>query len=992
MALHLRLLVTQGECQVSFKDTNTLLATTPLAILPSLDMLCDSPYIHGQALYAALGNEQLQTLLNQDTDGVLLLHCDEAASVIPWEYAATSEQRFVCCDYGMLRIVEGRPHSGGIVPQQLFVLCADPLIYDEDSFEGDQLPESPLEFTDELVSLKDAFLKSKTSISPQRLPPTIESLREALTTGSALVYFSGHGSAAQQEEKTASSQLWFEDACGHVAPLSDRDLLRYVPRGSLDTVLLNTSCSANVARACVVDGVRLAVGRHDQRDRQNARQIIPTFCRWLYGLNQNIAEAARQARIEIASEEPCAAGLMAVYVQEHTWQSLELPSGTPTIQLELPQTVSLPDAIRIPPVTGLLGRNKELVQIANAFEEDAPVVIIGGPGGMGKTALAAGFVERFGWRFPRVVGTSFAEASFDLARVCRELLEHFGSQQETRKLLSQDASTAEVIDRLQERKQKLEEKQAMLGIAADPSIEIEIQNIDEELAKNGNLDLQTQQAEQLQELLLQTVQHGDLIVCDSFERVLNSSQAFSQTVQAIKDLLLLLLERGARLLLTSRAHRSALPGEVLVPGNGLTGLAADAATTLFLEHSTRARGLPELTSTLLAQHVAEVTEGYPLVVMLLASSFDTSGDVPEHFLDSWTQHVAQSPNAAFAAAVEFSLSTLSQEQQEQLLKLAILPYPFVAEASVFLWGLMHDDSGVPNEQALEAARNTLAVFVERSLLQVNSFFPVEVRSEELLTSSSDEEDTENETKTNNEAGDEDSSDDSDIDASSSDSLTDRPESYRFHVALRQELLKRTANFNLQKERAAYAVWLARYALTMISQSPEIAQLVYQNLPILDAAAIHLNGDERLWHIQRVAWLRQQFGNLAKARTDLEETLKNIVEPSLVRCALQDTLADIYRAQDAYDLALRMYEDNKATYETLNYPARKAATLKDIASTYRDQEAFDDALRLYQESLTLYEALNDQDAKANVLYEMAYIYRVQGKMDEAMRMYIQSASS
>jgi hypothetical protein len=46
----------------------------------------------------------------------------------------------------------------------------------------------------------------------------------------------------------------------------------------------------------------------------------------------------------------------------------------------------------------LLGRNRALYDLARLYSAGKHVVTIAGTGGIGKTALAASFAERFAWR------------------------------------------------------------------------------------------------------------------------------------------------------------------------------------------------------------------------------------------------------------------------------------------------------------------------------------------------------------------------------------------------------------------------------------------------------------------------------------------------------------------------------------------------------------------------------------------------------------------
>lgn len=168
------------------------------------------------------------------------------------------------------------------------------------------------------------------------------------------------------------------------------------------------------------DGVPLALGmQHDFPDALSD-ELAAAFYRYLASGN-DVAEAVRQARLSLAEAHPAMMGLLVAYTCQdaQAWSALPLPVGRPDCDLTLPARLNLPENVA-PPVGGLLGRNHELAALARALGE-GPVATVVGAGGIGKTTLAAAFARRFGWRFRRVVGVSFAGAPVDEVRVCREL-------------------------------------------------------------------------------------------------------------------------------------------------------------------------------------------------------------------------------------------------------------------------------------------------------------------------------------------------------------------------------------------------------------------------------------------------------------------------------------------------------------------------------------------------------------------------------------------
>lgn len=169
------------------------------------------------------------------------------------------------------------------------------------------------------------------------------------------------------------------------------------------------------------------------------------------------------------------------------------------------------------------------------------------------------------------------------------------------------------------------------------------------------------------------------MIFDNYESVLTPDPGV-ETSAAVTRLPWLALDKGARLLLTSRVRPAGLPPDL----KGMKGLANNAAADLFLYHSPKARqGQDMATRRWIAEQVAEATEGYPLAVLLLAAAYDAYHLDPRRFLAEWPRMLAEVQartldprHARFAVAVEFSLRPLTPEEGERLLALARLDFPF----------------------------------------------------------------------------------------------------------------------------------------------------------------------------------------------------------------------------------------------------------------------------------------------------------------------------
>ncbi|MEP7134260.1 MAG: CHAT domain-containing protein, partial [Chloroflexota bacterium] len=401
MALTLKLREEDGGLVVTFADQTV---KTALEKLPAIASLQADPFTNGQVLTAALGGVEMLQRLADDPDNLILLDCDDTADAFAWEFATLRDRQFLCVKAGMLRTVDKTSEvlkTSEVSQLNFIALAADPLV--DEHFK----PRNGyrLDLDNEMRSIRETLEKSGKKISAFRIPPTRNALIDSLMEGSAILHLSCHGNVVPTKDgPVAVLDLETED--GTLDPLLGGDLLSVASSGALRFVLLSacytaTGTQANLARALALSGVPITVGMQNPfPDPLSDDLAVKLYRGLLAGLK--IGEALRLTRVALARDFH-SVGLPVGYVSANGWsEAFPIGEGTPSVGgLGKPGEVALGGEIQ--PPRPLLGRNLELHQIAKLFSLGRRVITVAGTGGMGKTALAAAFAERFAWLWPRGV-------------------------------------------------------------------------------------------------------------------------------------------------------------------------------------------------------------------------------------------------------------------------------------------------------------------------------------------------------------------------------------------------------------------------------------------------------------------------------------------------------------------------------------------------------------------------------------------------------------
>jgi tetratricopeptide (TPR) repeat protein len=908
MAIILHL--TSDDHHLHTRHGEQTLATTPLADLPDRAAATIQPYEHGPALFRALGGDALLTLLDADPDQTLYLAIpgDDPADAIPWECAVIPPRSFLVHRCGLLRLVERTARlDDRPAPVRLIVLGADALVDDE----GHARDGHRLDFLSEMSRVERVLLDSGRAVSGERISPTPDALQFALNrNGHALLHLSCHGDLLQTDHGPIP-MLHLEDENGGPAKLWGSDLVDMTRLTDLRLILLSAcrtgqqaGIQGRLTRTLVEQAVPAAIGMQGLFPDYLSGALAAALYQALLS-GRTLAQALQAARLALRQNET-AVGLPVAYICQNGDGPLPLHDGRPSRQrLDRSAHAYLPPAVQAP--EPFIGRNLALHQLAR-LTQSHPVITIIGTGGMGKTALAAAYARRFALRYrDGVLGYSFAGSEVDDATFRRELL---------------------------------------------------LRLVGDELADQSPQRQETAILDALREREL-------LLLVDNYESVqealTNEQHPHHAAAGAIHGLLAKMTQTGGRLLLTSRQQPAGLAHERVFPGRDrlLQGINLRDGADLFYRHSPRAnerRG--EKVIQELARQVAQVTAGHPLAIALLGSEFDQGDVAPDRFLADWGEELAHARSlalddhhATFTTAFNRSYDALSQDEQQQLRALSLIPFPFFDVGAALLWRLDERD-----DEERSQTRALLRRLVDRSLIEIDLFY----------------------------------------------SGGDKPATWRFQPALWQEVARRLPHEEregLLPHFARYAAWLSGRAYGDIHKEGNTA-LVRHVRPVLDSlidAADYLHGAERLWHLRRVGWLLNAFGRTGDAyelltavlppknfSAEAAEKEKDEREWQQVRSSLLYEIANLEVTRGDLDRALALYEESLAVDEQIGDIQGKAASLGNLANLYIRQKDWDRAEELVLEALELVKVIGEPPAFEIV--KLGQIAEARGDIETARNRY------
>jgi len=157
-------------------------------------------------------------------------------------------------------------------------------------------------------------------------------------------------------------------------------------------------------------------------------------------------------------------------------------------------------------------------------------------------------------------------------------------------------------------------------------------------------------------------------------------------------------------------------------------------------------------------------------------------------------------------------------------------------------------------------------------------------------------------------------------------------------------------------------------------------------------AEHATGKVRAAALHHWGIVEQDQGNYAGALRLYEQSLQikeELGDKAGVATSLHQ-LGNVQYLQGNYAGALRLYEQSLKAFEELGAKSEQAAVLHQLGMIQQDQGNYAGAVRLYEQSLKIAEELGDKAGVAGTMYQLGTIYLAGHEFKRAMRNFVIAA--
>jgi tetratricopeptide (TPR) repeat protein len=156
--------------------------------------------------------------------------------------------------------------------------------------------------------------------------------------------------------------------------------------------------------------------------------------------------------------------------------------------------------------------------------------------------------------------------------------------------------------------------------------------------------------------------------------------------------------------------------------------------------------------------------------------------------------------------------------------------------------------------------------------------------------------------------------------------------------------------------------------------------------------------EELGDRRKIAYTIGQMGRIHQEQGRYDEAIElfqqvkqlseELRDKSSIAIALHN-MGMIHQDQGRYDEAVTMYQESLKIKEELGNRSGIASTLHQLGIIHHDQGRYDEAVTMYQESLKIEEELGNRSGIASTLHQLGIIHQDRGRYDEAVTMYQES---
>ena len=902
----------------------------------------------------------------------VLLALPDALAGLPWELLCDplqpAEQGFIARRRPFMRLVATDTSTARVTPPlRVLLLISSPPGLGEDSRVDVESERAAVEqATQEMREAGLLHLLVEDIVTPKRVQQALVRFKPHM------LHYIGHGG---YDEKTGGVLLW-EDDQGNEFPLSAAHLADMLRPRNLHAVVLH-ACETgrsnartdmrSLAGTLLHEGIPAVIAQQANFSYESSQRASEA---WYTALTarQGFAQALFEVRLALSqADRPDWA---APILQGNTASPVPLLDDAARPGPPDPLLARQGAAADLPAPAGVfVGRHRELRELRLMLEHvpsSGPVLaLITGPGGVGKSTLAALAVTRYGGKYKGALTLScqgYQSVELFLQHM-GEFLKRLGAPGFLEQMLPNPKLSTEA---------KIEE-----AIAALNSV--------------GPV----------------------LLVVDNLESVQTEDQTLRDAYLLYLLQKLLTNLHGGRVLITGRyAVKDLLPHgkfAAYLLRLDLDDLSPYETHQLLMSHPTLAP-----LSEIVRQKLVQEFGGLPYVYDLISSKAAIEdleqiiyeireyGAVKQKTItEERKQYSAKEWQKVHRAVVEFAtleaiVNRLSQPSKILLEQLGVLsqPFPLVAIEQglgadraawqpLLDWSLLHYDQleqtyrlhsitrlyaeGLLEEQSRKQAQVQLAMWYEHYAAQNSHNLADYLEEHRLLRAAGRVQ----------QAG------------QLVGQLAGGLMRYGLYSLLRDLCTKTLSDIRESDEQLAASALEDLGQLAYLQGKYEQARSFYQqSLDIFERLA---NQRGRAYSLDDLGLIAYAQGKYAEAQVLCQQSLTIFeqLEDEYGQAASLFRLGTIAQDMGEYDEARDLYRQSLDIFERLEDQSGRAGTLQSLGIIARNQGEYDEARDLYWQSLDIFERLEDQSGRANTLYQLGIIAFLQGQYDEAQSLNRQS---